>query len=198
MCRISKYNLFKTVFLVFIFSYVFTLGAQDITFYASGKGQVFGSTIVNRSITDDENQNYSFALSGAGGVGGAFYLFDKIGLSLDFLIGNHKAVYNASELTANDIENNFQSTISYRSIHLPILLSVRSGGKQKKDEGMGYLEVGPQFNNCMLASYTRNDGFDESISEWTSNSYWSGILGFGMVNSLGRRSAFDFTLGLRI
>lgn len=198
MCRISKYNLFKTVFLVFIFSYVFTIGAQDITFYASGKGQVFGSTIVNRTITDDENQNYSFALSGAGGVGGAFYLFDKIGLSLDFLIGNHKAVYNASELTANDIENNFQSTISYRSIHLPILLSVRSGGKQKKDEGMGYLEVGPQFNNCMLASYTRNDGFDESISEWTSNSYWSGILGFGMVNSLGRRSAFDFTLGLRI
>ena len=148
----SKYNLFKTVFLVFIFSYVFPLRAQDITFYVSSKGQVFGSTIVDRSITDDENQSYSFALSGAGGVGGAFYLFDKIGLSLDFLIGNHKAGYNASELSTNDIENNVQSTISYRSIHLPILLSVRSGGKQKKEEGMGYLEIGPQFNNSMLPS----------------------------------------------
>ena len=63
---------------------------------------------------------------------------------------------------------------------------------------MGYLEIWPQFNNCMLPSYIRNAGFEESISEWTANSYWSGIMGFGMVNSLGRRSAFDFTLGLRI
>ena len=198
MYKSLEYILFKTGFLFFLLSSTMSLNAQDITFYASGKGQVFGSTIVNRAITDDENQSYSFALSGAGGVGGAFYLYDKIGLSLDFLIGNHKAVYNASDITSDGVESNFQSTVSFKSIHIPILLSVRSYDKKKKYEGMGYLEVGPQFNNCMLASYTRNDGFDESISEWTSNSYWSGILGFGMVNSLGRRSAFDFTLGLRI
>ena len=174
------------------------INAQDITFYVSGKGQVFGSTIINRSITEDENQNYSFALSGSGGVGGSFYFFDKIGLSVDFLIGNHKAIYNANEISAEDVPIDFQSAISFKSIHIPILLSVHAFDKQQKEEGMGYFEIGPQFNNCMLPSYTRNDGFDESISEWTSNSYWSGILGFGMVNSLGRRSAFDFTLGLRI
>ncbi|MDA9817292.1 hypothetical protein N9C19_00815, partial [bacterium] len=102
------------------------------------------------------------------------------------------------EITGDNVETDYQSTVSFRSIHIPILLSVRSYDKKNKEGGIGYLEIGPQFNNCMLPSYTRNDGFEESISEWTSNSYWSGILGFGMVNSFGRRSAFDFTLGLRI
>ena len=77
-------SIFQLLFIVFSTS---SIWSQDITFYSSVKGNIFGSTIINRSITDDDNQNYSFALSGSGGIGGAFYFFDKIGISFDFLIG---------------------------------------------------------------------------------------------------------------
>ncbi len=171
--------------------------SQDITFYSSIKGNVFGSTIINRSITDDDNQNYSFALAGSGGVGGSFYFFDKIGISVDFLIGNHKAVYKGQDLTIGEDQIGFQSEINYRSIHIPLLLSILSHGDKKDDLGTGYFEMGTQFNNCMNPTY-KFDGFDQNMSDYFSNTYWSGIFGFGMVNSLGRRSPLDFTLGLRI
>ena len=181
-------------FLVF---FIPSAWSQDITFYSSIKGNLFGSTIINRSITDDDNQNYTFALAGSGGLGGSFYLFDKIGISVDFLVGNHKALYKGQSITIDGDQSNFQSEVSFRSIHIPLLLSVLNHGDQKGDLGTGYFEIGTQFNNCMSPTYIF-DGFEENISEYCSNTYWSGILGFGMVNSLGRRSPLDFTLGLRI
>lgn len=183
--------------IVFVFSLTPMVWSQDITFYSSVKGNIFGSTIINRSITDDDNQNYTFALAGSGGVGGSFYFSDKIGISVDFLFGNHKALYKGQGITIGENESSFQSEVSFRSIHIPLLLSVLSHTDQKSDLGTGYFEIGTQFNNCMSPTYTL-DGFEQNISEYCSNTYWSGILGFGMVNSLGRRSPLDFTLGLRI
>ena len=189
-----KYFISSSFLILFAYASI----GQDITFYASAKGQIFGSTIINRSITVDEDQNYSFALSGSGGVGGALYFYDKIGLSLDFLLGNHKAVYSANEYSLEGEPMDFKSEISFRSIHIPILLSILTHDDQKKDVGSGYFEIGPQFNNCMSPTYTRSGGFSENISELCSNTYWSGILGFGMLNSLGRRSRFNYSFGLRI
>ncbi|MDA7762930.1 hypothetical protein N8927_07040, partial [Crocinitomicaceae bacterium] len=142
--------------IVLAFSVVFLtplVWSQDITFYSSIKGNIFGSTIINRSITDDDNQNYSFALAGTGGVGGSFYFFDKIGISIDFLIGNHKAVYKGQGLTILGDQSSFQSEVKFRSIHIPILLSILTHDDQKRDLGTGYFEIGPKFNNCMSPTY---------------------------------------------
>jgi len=187
-------SLIQLLFIVFSTS---SIWSQDITFYSSVKGNIFGSTIINRSITDDDNQNYSFALSGSGGIGGAFYFFDKIGISFDFLIGNHKAVYKGQDLSIVGDQSSFQSEVNFKSIHIPILLSILTHDDQKRDLGTGYFEIGPQFNNCMSPTYGF-EGFDQNISNYCSNTYWSGILGFGMVSSLGRRSPIDYTFGLRI
>jgi len=125
-------------------------------------------------------------------------LDDKIGLSFDILYGNHKARYKATEFSSTGDEFNFQSEISFKSIHIPILLSLLTHSDKKDNSGSGYFEIGPQFNNCMNPIYTRGDASSQGISEFCRNTYWSGILGFGMLNSIGRRTGFDYTLGLRI
>ena len=188
----------KTIAYAFFIFFYLSAKSQDITFYAAGKSQLFASTIMNRSIIDDDNQSYSFAISGSGGVGCAFYLYDKIGLSFDILYGNHKSKYKAKEFSTEGDELNFQSEISYRSIHIPILLSILNHSDQKNNLGSGYFEIGPQFNNCMSPIYVRGNSSSQDISEFCRNTYWSGILGFGMLNSLGRRTRFDYRLGVRL
>lgn len=186
------------VLVFFVFSLTPTVWSQEITFYASVKGDAFASFLVNSSITEDANQNYSFALAGAGGLGGAVYFSPRqpfrLGLSFDFLIGKHKASYNAKGVSVEGDQSSFQSEVSFRSLHIPLLLSFYTLDERERDPE-AYFQIGPQFNNCTSPTYT-SDGYSNDISEFCANNYWSGVIGFGRIGQIVNNIRYFF--GMRV
>ena len=168
--------------------------AQDFSFYLSGKGLLNGSLILNNSITTGENQDYAFAMSGAGGLGGLFLYNEKIGASVDFLLGNHKATYTGSTSLDNQT---FSSSINLKTLQIPLLFRFDT---EVDNKGASYLEIGPQFNVITAADYASNSIVETNadVSEYYKKISVSGVLGFGSYYTLGRKSPIMLTLGLRI
>lgn len=175
------------LFLVFINS--MSLSAQDFSISLTGKGLLNGSMILNNSITTNENQAYAFAMSGAGGIGGLFLYDDKIGASIEFLIGNHKGKYNGTNVLDNQ---KYSSSINLKTLQIPLLVRL--------DNEEGYLEIGPQLNVITNAIYSSNYplSINSDVSEEYKRISFSGVLGFGSFYQLGRRSPVTVTFGLRI
>ena len=145
--------------------------------------------ILNNTITTNENQDYAFAMSGSGGIGGLFLYDDKIGASIEFIIGNHKGKYNGTNVLDNQ---KYSSAIDLKTLQIPLLFRL--------DNEEGYLEIGPQLNVITNAIYTSN--YPLSINSDVSEDYkrisFSGVLGFGSFHQLGRRSPVTITFGFRI
>lgn len=175
------------LFLVFLNS--ISLNAQDFSIYLTGKGLLNGSMILNNSITNNENQDYAFAMSGAGGIGGLFLYDDKIGASIEFLVGNHNGKYNGTNVLDNQ---KYSSSINLKTLQIPLLFRL--------DNEEGYLEIGPQLNLITNAIYSSN--YPLSISSDVSEDYkrisFAGVLGFGSFHQIGRRSPLTITFGFRI
>ena len=144
------------LFLVFLNS--ISLNAQDFSIYLTGKGLLNGSMILNNSITNNENQDYAFAMSGAGGIGGLFLYDDKIGASIEFLVGNHNGKYNGTNVLDNQ---KYSSSINLKTLQIPLLFRL--------DNEEGYLEIGPQLNLITNAIYSSN--YPLSISSDVSEDY---------------------------
>jgi hypothetical protein len=177
---------------LFVFSILLTsfgLNAQDFSFCLSGKGLLNGSLILNNSVTTSENQDYAFAMSGAGGLGGLFLYNDKIGASIEFLVGNHKGKYNGTTSLGNQ---KYSSEVNLKTIQIPILFRL--------DNDEGYLEIGPQLNVITNANFTSNYpiGFNSDVSDEYKRMSISGVLGFGSFYHLGKRSPVTLTFGFRI
>lgn len=176
--------------LVFLlFTNICVLNAQDFSISLSGKGLLNGSMILNNTITTNENQDYAFAMSGAGGIGGLFLYDDKIGASIEFIIGNHKGKYNGTNVLDNQ---KYSSAIDLKTLQIPLLFRL--------DNEEGYLEIGPQFNVITNANFTSNYplGINSDVSEDYKRISFSGVLGFGSFHQLGRRSPVTITFGFRI
>lgn len=176
--------------LVFLlFTNIYVLNAQDFSISLSGKGLLNGSMIINNTITTNENQDYAFALSGAGGIGGLFLYDDKIGASIEFLVGNHNGKYNGTNVLDNQ---KYSSSINLKTLQIPLLFRL--------DNEEGYLEIGPQLNVITNALFTSN--YPLSINSDVSEDYkrisFSGLLGFGSFHQIGRRSPLTITFGFRI
>lgn len=175
------------LFLVFLNS--ISLNAQDFSIYLTGKGLLNGSMILNNSITNNENQDYAFAMSGAGGIGGLFLYDDKIGASIEFLVGNHNGKYNGTNVLDNQ---KYSSSINLKTLQIPLLFRL--------DNEEAYLEIGPQLNLITNAIYSSN--YPLSISSDVSEDYkrisFAGVLGFGSFHQIGRRSPLTITFGFRI
>jgi hypothetical protein len=177
-------------YLLFLLSFFsFSLNAQDFTFSLTGKGLLNGSLILNNSITTSENQDYAFTMSGAGGIGGLFLYDDKIGASIEFLVGNHKGKYNGTTSLGNQ---KYSSLVNLKTIQIPLLFRL--------DNDEGYLEIGPQLNAITNANFTSNYpiGINSDVSEAYKRMSISGVLGFGSFYHLGKRSPVTLTFGFRI
>ncbi|MFM7299937.1 MAG: outer membrane beta-barrel protein, partial [Crocinitomicaceae bacterium] len=133
--------------------------------------------------------DYTFAMSGAGGIGGLFLYDDKIGASIEFLIGNHKGKYNGTNVLDNQ---KYSSSINLKTLQIPLLFRL--------DNEEGYLEIGPQLNVITNAIYKSNYplGINSDVSEEYKRISFSGVLGFGSFHQLGRRSPVTVTFGFRI
>lgn len=166
-----------------------SLSAQDFSISLTGKGLLNGSMILNNSITTNENQAYAFAMSGSGGVGGLFLYDDKIGASIEFLVGNHIGKYNGTNVLDNQ---KYSSSINLKTLQIPLLFRL--------DNEEGYLEIGPQFNVITNANYSSNNliGLNSNVTDEYKSVSLSGVLGFGSFYSLGRRSPVTVTFGFRI
>jgi hypothetical protein len=176
--------------LLFLFTF-FSLGlnAQDFSFSLTGKGLLNGSLILNNSITTNENQDYAFAMSGAGGIGGLFLYDDKIGASIEFLVGNHKGKYNGTNVLDNQ---KYSSSINLKTLQIPLLFRL--------DNDESYLEIGPQFNVITNANFEGNYlvGMNSDVTDDYKRVSLSGVIGFGTFHQLGRRSPLTLTFGFRI
>lgn len=162
---------------------------QNFSFSLSGKGMLSGSLILNKSITTNENQDYAFAMSGSGGIGGLFLFDDKIGASVEILIGNHKGKYNGTSTLDNQ---KYSSVINLKTVQIPLLFRL--------DNEEGYLEIGPQLNVLTNAEFSSNYLFgitSDATDEYKRVSA-SGVIGFGSFHQLGRRSPLTLTFGFRI
>lgn len=163
--------------------------AQNFSFSLIGKGMLSGSLILNNSITTSENQDYAFAMSGSGGIGGLFLFDDKIGASLEILFGNHKGKYNGTITLDNQ---KYSSAINLKTVQIPLLFRL--------DNEEGYLEIGPQLNVLTNADFSSNYlfGISSDVTDEYKRVSASGVIGFGSFYQLGRRSPLTLTFGFRI
>ena len=182
----------KILFTSLLFAFIHFSNAQDISFFIHGRGLVNSSFIFNNSIKTDDNQSYAFALSGLGGVGATFLYENKVGISLEFLVGNHQAKYTGKEIVGT-VENSYSSKINLSKLQIPALFRL--------DNEEGYLEIGPQLNIINSANYSSNfAGFanDQVIDSYKRASI-SGVFGLGSYYTLGRRkSPMSLSFGFRI
>ncbi len=179
----------KILFTSLLFALIHVSNAQDFSYYLHGRGILNSSFILNNSVTTNENQSHAFALSGLGGVGASIMYENKVGLSLEFLVGNHNGKYNGTNVLENQ---KYSSTINLKTLQIPLLFRL--------DNEEGYLEIGPQLNVITNALFTSN--YPLSINSDVSEDYkrisFSGLLGFGSFHQIGRRSPLTISFGFRI
>ncbi|MBM3453496.1 MAG: PorT family protein [Bacteroidetes bacterium] len=164
--------------------------SQRIYIYLHGRGLLNSSFIFNNSIKTNENQSYAFALSGSGGLGASFLYENKIGGSLEFLIGNHQAKYTGEDITTG---TPYSSKINLSKVQIPLLFRL--------DREEGYIEIGPQLNMINGANYSSNfDGFDnDQVLDLYKRASISGVFGLGSYYTIGkRRSPLSLSFGFRI
>lgn len=182
----------KSIFFISVILISQMTFSQDFSLYLHAKGALNGSTILNNSIATNETQNYGFAFSGNGGIGASLLYEDKVGASIELLVGNHSAKYTG-KYTVGLTEENYSSTINLSLLQIPLLFRL--------DQEEGYLELGPQLNLVTGANYSSDFiGFtDDNITEAYKRASFSGVLGFGSYHELGgKRSPVSLSFGLRI
>jgi hypothetical protein len=182
----------KILFTNLLFAFINFSNAQDFSFFLHGRGLLNSSFILNNSVTTNENQSHAFALSGLGGVGATILYENKVGLSLEFLVGNHQAKYTGKEIIGV-IENSYSSKVNLSKLQIPLLFRLDNEG--------GYIEIGPQLNIINSANYSSNfAGFtnDQVIDSYKRASI-SGVFGLGNYFPLGtRKSLMSLSFGFRI
>lgn len=131
-------------------------------------------------------------MSGLGGVGATILFENKVGISLEFLVGNHQAKYAGKEIIGT-VENSYSSKVNLSKLQIPVLF--------RSDNEEGYLEIGPQLNIINSANYSSNfAGFsnDQVIDSYKRASI-SGVFGLGSYYTLGKRkSLMSLSFGFRI
>lgn len=182
----------KILFSILLLALIHVSKAQDFSYFIHGRGLVNSSFIFNNAVTTDDNQSVAFAMSGLGGVGATILYENKIGLSLEFLVGNHQAKYTGKEIIGT-VENSYSSKVNLSKLQIPVLFRL--------DHEEGYLEIGPQLNLINSANYSSNFvGFanDQVIDSYKRASI-SGVFGIGNYFPLGtRKSLMSLSFGFRI
>ena len=161
-----------------IFAGFSSLKAQTITFDVSAKYAYSATGMFNKSISDlGASQDYDVAFSSNYGLAGTFN-FGKIGLGVEYLMGNFKAGYQGDQVL---IGGAYTSNVELKTTQIPVYL--RLGGSKGS-----FGEFGVVMNNVKSATYTNSNYLiDPSVD--VSNQYQN-FMGY-MVGVGGRFGLLD-------
>ncbi|MDP4595430.1 MAG: hypothetical protein NWS92_00500 [Crocinitomicaceae bacterium] len=152
--------------------------AQTITADVSAKYAYSATGMFNKSISDlGASQDYDVAFSSNYGLAGTFN-FGKIGLGVEYLMGNFKAGYQGDQVL---IGGAYTSNVELKTTQIPVYL--RLGGSKGS-----FGEFGVVMNNVKSATYTNSNYLiDPSVD--VSNQYQN-FMGY-MVGVGGRFGLLD-------
>jgi hypothetical protein len=164
-----------------------------------GKGSANSTWLLNKNISDQGvNQDYELAWGSSFGVAANIYA-GIIGVGVEVLYTNHNAAYNgiADLLVTSDT---YSSNINLKTLQIPLLLKFQSAGGS-------YIELGPQFTSISSATYNRSgtmpvigpyESDPKDVTDQYSNTYLSGVLGFGAKIPLGEDFPLGVVIGIRL
>jgi hypothetical protein len=149
--------------------------AQTVTADISLKYAKSATALFNKSISDQgASQDYDLAMSSNYGLAGTFN-FGKIGLGIEYLMGNFKAGYQGGDAL---LGGDYTSNIDLKTIQIPVY--ARLGGSRGS-----FGEFGVVLHNVKSASYSNaNSIMDPSFSADVTNQYQN-FMGY-MVGVGGR------------
>jgi hypothetical protein len=161
-----------------IFACFSSLKAQTITFDVSAKYAYSATGLLNKSISDlGASQDYDVAFSSNYGLAGTFN-FGKIGLGVEYLMGNFKAGYQGDQVL---IGGAYTSNVDLKTTQIPVYL--RLGGSKGS-----FGEFGVVMNNVKSATYTNSNYLIDPSTD-VSNQYQN-FMGY-MVGVGGRFGLLD-------
>jgi hypothetical protein len=155
--------------------------AQTLSFDVSAKYAISATGMFNKSISDiGAAQDYDVAFSSNYGLAGTIH-FGKIGLGLEYLMGNFKAGYQGEQAILGGA---YTSEVNLKTSQIPIYL--RLGGSKGS-----FGEFGIVLNNVRSESYT-NSLIDPAQVPDVSNQYQN-FMGY-MVGVGSRFGILDLPL----
>lgn len=136
--------------------------AQILTFDVAAKYAYSATGMFNKNISDlGASQDYDVAFSSNYGLAGTVN-FGKIGVGVEYLIGNFKAGYQGDQVV---IGGAYTSNVDLKTTQIPIY--VRLGGSKGS-----FGEFGVVMNNVKSATYTNSNSLiDPPISNDVTDQY---------------------------
>ncbi len=163
-----------------IFACFSSLKAQTITFDVSAKYAYSATALFNKSISDlGASQDYDVAFSSNYGLAGTFN-FGKIGLGLEYLMGNFKAGYQGDQVL---IGGAYTSNVELKTTQIPVYL--RLGGSKGS-----FGEFGVVMNNVKSATYTNSNYLIDPPTSIDVTNQYQNFMGY-MVGVGGRFGLLD-------
>jgi hypothetical protein len=161
------------------------LKAQTLTFDVSAKYAYSATALFNKSISDlGASQDYDVAFSSNYGLAGTLN-FGKIGLGVEYLMGNFKAGYQGDQVL---IGGAYTSSVDLKTTQIPIYL--RLGGSKGS-----FGEFGVVMNNVNSATYTNSNYLIDPSTD-VSNQYQN-FMGY-MVGVGGRFGLLDLPVMISV
>ena len=162
-----------------------TLKAQTLTFDVSAKYAYSATALFNKSISDlGASQDYDVAFSSNYGLAGTLN-FGKIGLGVEYLMGNFKAGYQGDQ---GLIGGAYTSDVNLKTTQIPIYL--RLGGSKGS-----FGEFGVVMNNVKSATYTNSNYLIDPSTD-VSNQYQN-FMGY-MIGVGGRFGLLDLPVMISV
>jgi hypothetical protein len=163
-----------------IFACFSSLKAQTITFDVSAKYAYSATGLLNKSISDlGASQDYDVAFSSNYGLAGTFN-FGKIGLGVEYLMGNFKAGYQGDQVV---IGGAYTSNVDLKTTQIPIYL--RLGGSKGS-----FGEFGVVMNNVKSATYTNSNYLIDPPTSIDVTDQYQNFMGY-MIGVGGRFGILD-------
>ena len=164
------------------------------------KGAINSTWLVNKNISDlGERQDYAAGWGSSYGIAGNVYA-GIIGLGIEFHYATHNAAYEGVISEFNTVLDTYNSEVNLKTIQIPLLLKFQS-------ESGSYIEIGPQLTTISSANYSRSGTIPivgsytsdpKDVSEQYSESYLSGVLGFGAKIPLSEGFPLGILIGIRL
>ena len=154
------------------------VNAQMLTFDVSAKYAYSATAMFNKNISDlGASQDYDVAFSQNYGLAGTLN-FGKIGLGVEYLMGNFKAGYQGEQAI---IGGAYTSNVDLKITQIPVYL--RLGGSKGS-----FGEFGVVMNNVKSATYTNSNYLIDTAPDVTNQ--YQNFMGY-MIGVGGRFGILD-------
>ena len=175
-----------------------TFSQFSIDVQAKGSGN--STWLLNKNISDlGASQDYAMAWGSSYGIASNIYA-GIIGIGVEVLYTNHNGAYDGILSAGGVTLDTYSSTINLKTLQIPLLLKFQSSGGS-------YIELGPQFTSISSATYNRSgtvpvlgsyENDPKDVTDQYSNTYLSGVLGFGAKIPLGEDFPLGVVIGVRL